>query len=80
MIQNESQFNCIRKTDNSKKKKISTNASKHLPLESYSQAVSIHHHHSVYMYHVSRCKHRLSTPPNLIFALFLRVEAVHNVY
>ena len=79
MIQNESQFNCIRKKDNSKKKKISTKLSKHLPLESYSQPVSIHHHHFVYMYHVSRCKYRLSTPPNLIFALFLWVEASHNV-
>ena len=53
MIQNESQFNCIRKNDNSKKKKISTKLSKHLPLESYRQAVSIHHHHFV-RYHVSR--------------------------
>ena len=44
--------------------------SKHLPLESYSQAVTIHHHHFVYMYHVSRCRYRLSTPPNLILQYF----------
>ena len=44
--------------------------SKHLPIESYSQAVSIHHHHFVYMYHVSRCRYRLSTPPNLILQYF----------
>ena len=54
MIQNKSKFNCIRKKDNRKKKEISTKLSKQLPLESYSQAVSIHHHHFVYMYHVSR--------------------------
>ena len=79
MITNESQFSCIRKTRRQQKEKISTKLSKHLPLESYSQAVSIHHHHFVYMYHVSRCKYRLSTPPSLIFAL-LWVEAGHNVY
>ena len=55
--------------------------SKHLPLESYSQAVSIHHHHHfVYMYHVSRCRYRLSTPPNLILQYFCGVEAGYNVY
>ena len=48
MIQNEGQFNCIRKKDNSKKKKYpQLTLSKYLPLESNSQAVSIHHHHFV---------------------------------
>ena len=69
MIQNESQFDCVRKKDNGKKKNISTKVSKQLPLESYSQAVSIHF--QLFVYHVSRCKYQLSTPPNLIFVLFL---------
>ena len=69
MIQNESQFDCVRKKDNSKKKNIFTKLSKHLPLESYSQAVSIHL--QLFVYHVSGCKYQLSTPPNLIFVLFL---------
>ena len=69
MIQNESQFDCVRKKDNGKKKNISTKLSKHLPLESYSQAVSIHL--QLFVYHVRRCKYQLSTPPNLIFVLFL---------
>lgn len=47
LIQNESQFNCVRKKDNSKK--------------------SICHQHSVY--HVSKRKYQLSTPPTFFCAI-----------
>lgn len=47
LIQNESQFNCVRKKDNSKK--------------------SIRHQHSVY--HVSKRKYQLSTPPTFFCAI-----------
>ena len=47
LIQNESQFNCVRKKDNSKKR--------------------ICHQHSVY--HVSKRKYQLSTPPTFFCAI-----------
>ena len=59
LIQNESQFNCVRKKDNSKK--------------------SICHQHSVY--HVSKRKYQLSTPPTYLFlCYFCRLKPAVNAF
>ena len=81
MIANESQFNCIRKKRRQQKQKNIHKAEQTLTIRVKQPGCK--HTSSSWapdMYHLGRCKYRLSTPPNLIFTLLLWVEAGHNVY